>query len=204
MTITILDPMGAGLSLLATYFFTKASIHAWPISILAIVINTFLYFSKGIYGQVGLECFYLLTTLYGWFVWSQKETTKPLSITNIPKSIFWASLPIIGITIYMLSYMLKTFFDSNIAMQDATVTICSLTAQLMLCQKWIECWAIWFLVDAMIMVIHWSKGIPFHSAIHGIYLGMAILGYVRWKKQQDTQKKQQNTIPNLRHQKLIT
>lgn len=182
MTMTLLDPIGASLSLIATYYFTKASIRAWPLSIAAILINSILYWQKGIYGHLGLEMVYLLTTLYGWLYWQSKQAIKPRAITNMPKSLLLYAVPLLGIAIFVLSYLLKTTLGSQVPYWDASTTLLALCAQLMLCQKWIECWLLWFVVDALVVLLHWYKGIPFHSFIHFIYLGFAMSGYLKWKR----------------------
>jgi nicotinamide mononucleotide transporter len=183
MAITWLDPIGATLSLFATYYFTKARLRAWPLSIAAIIVNSFLYWNKGIYGQMGLEVLYFITTLYGWYYWSShKQHNIGKAITHIPKKLVLLSVPILIFFTTLLANFLQNSLSSNIPWLDASTTLLALCAQLMLCQKWIECWILWFVVDAIVVALHWYKGIPFHSAIHFIYLGLAVSGYLKWRK----------------------
>jgi nicotinamide mononucleotide transporter len=58
----------------------------------------------------------------------------------------------------------------------------------MLCKKWIECWGVWFVRDSGVVVLHWFKNIPFHSVTHFIYLIMAVMGYLKWRKIMAAQK----------------
>lgn len=183
MTLTLLDPIGAAIALLATYQFTKASFFAWPISLIAITINSYLYWQKGIYGHVGLECIYLMSTLYGWYLWIQRGPQNDhRPIRNMPQ-IGYSCLLIAGPILFILfSKGLQRYFNSDIPSWDAATTLLALTAQYMLCRKWIECWVIWFVVDALVVGLHLYKEIPFHAASHALYLGLAVLGYIRWKK----------------------
>lgn len=182
MTLTWLDPIGAGIALISTYLFTKASPIAWPLSLIAILVNTALYWQKGIYGHVGLEAIYLTSTLYGWLLWTQSKSRKYVkAIARMP----WQGYLILA-CIWPLSLVfskaLFALFESDIAYLDAITTLLALTAQFMLCQKWLECWLVWFIVDALVVGMHLYKGIPFHAASHGLYLGFAVLGYLRWSK----------------------
>lgn len=189
MNITFLDPLGALLSLSATYYYTQGSKKAWPLSIVAIIINIYLYWGNGIYGQMGLEGIYFFMSLYGWYFWSTSSQQQKHAITNMPKIIFWIGLPIVVFSIYLCTALLMKYTESNIPVIDASVTVLGLCAQMMLCRKWIESWLLWLVVDIIIVFMHWIKGIPFHSATHFIYLILAILGYISWHKKIHPQEK---------------
>lgn len=189
MTLSLLDPIGAGCSILATYYFTQARACAFPISLLAICVNSILYYQKGIYAHLGLEVTYVVSGLYGWYCWSTHSGTKLMPatrfVTRMPvlMKILFGLLALIGIPLLALG--LQTWTDSDVPYWDATTTLLALLAQWMLCKKWIECWAIWFVVDALVVILHWVKNIPFHSLTHLFYLGMAVIGYLKWRKMMD-------------------
>jgi len=177
-----LDPVGAGLSLICTYYFTQARRLAWLIGMVAIALNSILYWQKGIYGSVMLEGVYFLTMIYGLFSWSSSRKTlthrdiRFLSISQLGKLILLAVVSVI-----VLSFMLKKS-GSDIPYWDALTTTLALIAQGLLCLKYIHCWILWFIVDAMMACMQLYKGIPFHSAIHWMYLLFAVMGYLRWHK----------------------
>ncbi len=179
MSITILDPIGSFFSLFATYLFTRASVFAWPVSIGAISINLFLYYDKGIFGHAGLEIIYLITTLYGWWFWRQKKDQTSTPIIRMPQIAKKWLIALVPVAIIVQTMVLKAL-GSNIAVLDASTTILALVAQWMICRKWIECWTLWFVVDAMVVVVHAIKGLPFHSLTHFLYLGFAIRGHLKW------------------------
>ncbi len=175
-----LDPIGAGLSLICTYYFAQARRIAWFIGIAAVLLNSILYWQKGIYGSVLLECIYFLTMIYGLFSWSKKR--KTLSYGDI-RFLSWQHLVPLALIVFigtlLLSGMLR-YFGSDIPYWDALTTTLALIAQALLCLKYIHCWILWFIVDAMMAAMQFYKGIPFHSAIHWLYLIFAVLGYIRW------------------------
>lgn len=185
MNITLLDPIGACCSLLSTYYFTQARTYAFPTMLLSIVVNSILYYQKGIYAHLGLEVIYFISSVYGWYTWSHpnKVKKKPaVLISKIPLFIKIGFILFALMAIPLLAYALGRWTDSNIPYWDATTTILALLAQWMLCKKWIESWSVWFVRDSLVVVLHWVKNIPFHSATHFIYLMMAIVGYVKWRK----------------------
>lgn len=176
-----LDPMGASLSLACTYYLTAAYRSAWLIGLCAIILNAILYWQKGIYGALFLELIYFVSSIYGWYQWhaSQNRPTRAIRHLSIKEGVFFISLAMLG-TI-MIAAFLSQWTDSEVPYWDAAITAMSLIAQWLLCLKVIQCWLVWFVVDAMVASLHLYKGIPFHSIIHWIYLLLALLGYWRWQ-----------------------
>lgn len=176
-----LDFTGACLSLTSTYYFTQAKRLAWLIGLIAIILNTFLYWNKGIYAQTLLELTYFMSMIYGWFKWSSHSASS-LRIRSLRLTEGWLYAVVGSLAFVLLSQYLIAYTDSTIPYWDAICTVLSLVAQWMLCLKILQCWIIWFVVDALIAGLQFYKGIPFHSALHWIYLGMAVWGYWRWRE----------------------
>jgi nicotinamide mononucleotide transporter len=184
-TMNWLDPVGASLSLICTYYFTTTKRFAWLIGILAVALNICLYWQKGIYGTLALECIYFVSMIYGWCQWSTSKKDKNqhhLSIRylNFPQLFILSLVACLGII--FLSQGLKLWTDSDVPYWDASVTVLSLIAQGLLCFKIIHCWVLWFIVDALAASMQLYKKLPFHSAIHWLYLVLAVMGYFRWRK----------------------
>ncbi len=179
--MNLLDPIGAGLSLICTYYFTSAKRVAWILGMCAIILNSILYWQKGIYGSLILETVYFLSMIYGWYQWSHHNNNSSFSIRylSLKQVGFLVVIAVIGI---LLLGKGLTFTDSTIPYWDACTTILSLIAQGLLCLKYIHCWILWFVVDALMASLQLYKGIPFHSAIHWSYLILAVMGYIRWRK----------------------
>lgn len=183
MTVSWLDPIGACIALLCTYYFTQARRFAWCLGLIAIVINAILYYEKGIYGRVGLEFLYFVSMIYGLYHWGQAKSERtPTVISRLNRrEILQYALLATG-AIWGLAQLLQNMTNSTIPYWDATTTVLSLMAQWWLCRKIIQSWILWFFVDAMVAILQCYKGIPFHSMVHWMYLGMAVMGYYRWRR----------------------
>lgn len=171
---------------LATIFYIRINILAWPLSLIAISINLFLYCQKGIYGDMSLQFLYLGMTIYGWYQWKfggNNHAELPVqSIT--PKAA--KSLILVGIiAICLTALLLGKYTNSQVPVLDATTTVLSIIAQWLICRKVIQNWVIWFVVDSMYAGLYFYKHIPAHALLQIVYLSMAVLGYLRWKKELD-------------------
>lgn len=178
-----LDFVGASLSLISTYYFTQAKRLAWLVGLFAVTLNFMLYWQKGIYGHLLLEGIYFFSMVYGFYQWSMNVSNKPTRLIRYlsPKQIiYYILIAVFGIV--CMAQTLSAFTDSTIPYWDATTTVLSLIAQWLLCMKIIHCWILWFIVDALVALLQLYKGIPFHSAVHWVYLIMAVMGYYRWRK----------------------
>lgn len=175
-----LDLVGALLSLITTYFYIKANANAWKVGILATSLNTILYVSQGIYGQAILEGLYFASMWYGLWQWQSKSNASlKISSLSISQILTYALIAVLSVPVGTL---ILHRMGSDIAIWDATICILSLIAQWLVCKKIIQNWILWFIIDAMIIFMHFHKGIPFHAILHMIYLTMAILGYLNWQR----------------------
>ncbi|MFI4938292.1 MAG: nicotinamide riboside transporter PnuC [Candidatus Berkiellales bacterium] len=175
-----LDFAGAGMSLVCTYYFTQAKRLAWLLGMIAVLLNGLLYWSTGIYGALLLEIVLLFTMIYGWYHWSENKKALPIRSLTFNEGIAYGF--IVVLTTWIMAQGLMLWTDSEIPYWDATVTTLGLMAQWLLCLKIIHCWILWFIVDALAASLQLYKGIPFHSAMQCLYLILAVVGYLRWRK----------------------
>lgn len=177
-----LDIVGAIFSFLSTFFYVVVSELSWPIGMLATMLNGTLYGLTGIYGDMALEGIYFFMMFYGWYEWhygGKKQTKRPIQRLRWPLALFLVGIAVLGIA---LTYeVLKIYLHSEVALMDAVTTVLSLIAQWMICVKLLECWIVWFFVDAIYSVLYFDRHLPVHSSLLVIYLGMAVLGYCRWR-----------------------
>lgn len=181
--IHILDISGAILAFISTLYFVKADILAWPSGVISCMVDFTLFALTGIYGDMGLEVIYFISMFYGWYVWTHpKKNQQELPISSITNSQFWTLGSITLTSIALLTIFLGKFTNSQVPLWDASTTVLSIMAQWMICKKIIECWYVWFTVDFMYVGLYFHKGIPAHGILFMIYLGLAIAGFLNWRR----------------------
>ena len=65
---------------------------------------------------------------------------------------------------------------------DSFCTACSLVAQVFLARKVLENWLIWIFVDVVYVGVYIFKHLDLTAIMYAIYVGIALMGYVDWKK----------------------
>lgn len=177
-----LDYLGAFFSLLSTLLFVFQSYWAWPMSLLAILVNSYLYLLTGIYADMTLELFYLLSCLYGWWDWKKSADLKEFFVHRLTLKGGAGILLSIGCFYIVFSYFLKTYTHSTVVHLDAITTALSIVGQVLMCYKHIATWVVWFVADSLYVVLYGVKQLPGHVVLMIIYTGLAIWGFYRWHK----------------------
>lgn len=174
----VLDIVGAVLSLMAVFLFTRANIMAWPVSLFANVVNAYLYGLSGIYGHTALEFIYIVMNFYGWYYW-KREAEQVIQLTPLSEAV---SLLIFVVGMFPgLFYILHVYTDSTIPGLDSLTTLLNVSAAWMMCRGRVESWIAWFVVDSIYALIYWYKALPFHLVLMLIYLVLAVRGFQQWQ-----------------------
>lgn len=180
--ISLLDGVSASSSLMATYYFIRLAPCAWIISLLAICLNSYLYWKTGIYAEMGLEFIYFCTTCYGLLRWRHDDAMNDNAIQPInPKQSYWIILTLIILAL-SIEALLSHYTNSTVPIIDALTTSLSIIAQWLMCKKIITTWILWFITDGIYTYLYFLKGLPFHMVLMGVYCVMAVIGYFNWIK----------------------
>ncbi len=79
----------------------------------------------------------------------------------------------------VLTWLLATFTDSQVAFADAGTTAASLVAQYMLNRKWIENWAVWIAVDIAFVALSIATGLWIIAALYALFVVLCVGGVAR-------------------------
>lgn len=181
-----LDMFTTILGLLYIWLEYRASILLWFVGIIMPALDIYLYWSHGLYGDAGMAAYYTLAAVYGYCIWKFKKTRKQklsLPIAFMPKKQYLPAalffLAAWGITYFVLI----TWTNSTVPVLDSFTNALSFVGLWALARKYVEQWLFWIVVDAVCTVLYVHKGIPFKALLYGLYIVIAVLGYIKWRKQ---------------------
>jgi nicotinamide mononucleotide transporter len=144
------------------------------------------FFVAKIYADMGLQVYYVLISIYGWYTWSvaNKKTENDSRIKTVKSNdSLLISLAFASIILFIiLSQILIHFTDSNIPYIDAFTTSLSIVATWMLAKRYIEHWMVWIVVDAVSSFVYVYKELYFTVFLYLIYTIMAVVGLQAWLK----------------------
>lgn len=181
-----IELLGAIFGLLYIILSIKQNIWCWPVGLITSALYIYVFFVTKFYADMGLQVYYLVVSIYGWYFWmyggkSNKQDDLKISKAGFRMSAYLAlaTLVLFG----MIAFILVKFTDSEIPYWDAFTTAGSFVATWMLARKIIEHWLLWIIVDAVSLGLYIYKGLYATVILFAVYTVLAITGYIAWKKE---------------------
>ena len=168
----------------------RASIYLWITGIIMPAIYILVYYEAGLYADFGINIYYLLIALYGWFVWKtgftlfgkKRTTEQELPISRTPRSAWlWVTAAYIIAQLF-IAWLLINYTDSTVPWADSFTTALSIVGMWMLARKYIEQWWVWCIVDVASSTLYIYKGLNFTAILYAVYAIISIFGYYKWKR----------------------
>lgn len=193
--ISWLELVGTIFNIACVILVARRNILTWPVGIIAVILFGALFWQINLYADVIEQVYYLITGIVGWYLWGSvrhrdSADKKVLITTNsIKVNLLWIAG--IAATSVIASWALSnahlwapTLFPEAASLPaiDATTTIMSFAAQLLMMRRKLENWALWIVVDIVAVWLYWYKGVPFVALLYLVFLFNAVYGFVTWKK----------------------
>lgn len=155
-------------------------IWAWPASIVGVVIYIVLMARGALWGEVGLNVYYLAIAIYAWIHWQHGgQGHTELRVGRIP--LFEAGLCVLFtvLAIPTLAWVLG-MLRGSVPWLDATTNVMSIVATWMVARKYLEAWALWVVTDAVYIYLMHVREYHFYTLLYIIYTVVALAAFVRW------------------------
>jgi len=180
---TYLEVIAVVFGLLSVWFAKQEKILVYPTGIISVVIYVYLCFGAKLYADMGINFVYFVMSIYGWYMWTRKDVNKnKLSITSCNFKEYIINISAVVFFFIILSYVLLNFTDSNVPLWDSLTTSIFIVGMWLMATKKIENWIAWIIGDFISIPLYIYKGLMLTSIQFFIFLILAILGYISWKK----------------------
>jgi nicotinamide mononucleotide transporter len=183
LATTWLEIVAVLFGLLSVWYAKKENILVYPTGIISVLIYVYICFFAKLYADMGINFFYFMMSVYGWIKWTRKDHKKAtLRITSstVREHLFNFLAFIIFFVIF--SYVLKNFTDSDVPYWDSLTTAIFIVAMYLMARKKIENWTAWIAGNIISIPLYFYKGLIFTSFQFSVFLILAILGYIEWKR----------------------
>lgn len=189
-----LDILTTILGLIYIWLEYRAHIALWVIGVIMPALDIVLYWQHGLYGDAGMACYYTFAALYGFYVWKFVKTRKKkesLPIIFMPRRQYLPTIVFFFVAWAAVYYVLITWTDSTVPLLDSFTNALSFVGLWALARKYVEQWVFWMVVDGVCTFLYIKKGIPFKAMLYGLYVVIAIAGYLKWRSVAKTVKSDQ-------------
>lgn len=190
-----LEITGALAGLVYLYFSVKQNIWLWPVGLITSAFYIVVFYSSQLYADMSLQIYYLIVSIYGWHHWLLRKDNayhNSIKISTLLVKDWIIYLSVVIVLTIPFGFILLTIPQklglkpSSVPWWDAFLTAGSIVATWMIARKLLEQWLWWIVIDAISIGVFFYKGLYFTVILFVVNTLMAIIGYIRWKK--DLQK----------------
>jgi len=180
----LLEIIAASLGVVSVIFAKNENIFVFPTGIISTVIYVYICYKFILYGDMIINIYYTLMSLYGWYIWSFKVSVDNIIIST-SKAIDFVKGIFIFLSTIMIISCVYMFFDRMSYITDYLDIFTSaifFTAMWLMANKKIEHWIFWIVGNMISVPLYYVKGLGFSSIQFTIFLILAIMGYKEWRK----------------------
>jgi nicotinamide mononucleotide transporter len=182
----ILESIGIFFGFLSVWFSKRNNILVYPTGMISTSIFVYLLYSWGFIGDMLINGYYFIISIYGWFYWSQSKNGQKLnkiSIMNKCDKITIIILFVFAIIFVLYIYTLFDKLNSIIAIVDTITTAIFFSGMWLMAKRKLENWIFWIIGDIVSIPLYFYKGLVLTSFQYLVFTLIAIAGYYSWKKE---------------------
>ncbi len=168
----------------SVWFAKKENIWVYPTGLVSTIITVYLLYQASYFGDMTMNFYYSVMSIYGWYMWTKNKNQPELQITRTTKK-----EKIIGIGMFFLTmivtYLVYQFFDYKLEIPNYIDIFTSgifFAAMWFMALKKIENWTLWILGDCIAVPLFAYRGLGMLSLQYLIFTILAISAYLEWKK----------------------
>lgn len=179
----ILESLAFVFGILSVYFAKKENIWVYPTGLISTIITVYLLYQAKYFGDMTMNFYYSIMSIYGWYKWSSKDNEPELEITRTS-----TKEKLIGVGLFILTmivtYLVYLFFDYKLEIPNYIDIFTSgifFTAMWYMALKKIENWTLWIIGDLIAVPLFAHRGLGMLSLQYLVFTILAILAYIQWK-----------------------
>lgn len=164
----------------------KGKVSFYFIGFVQTVTYLFLAWQNNFYGEVIENIFYLVTMIWGIFVWKNNMTENDDGTSDITAKKFtgfqWV-LSIIGTVVatVIMGFVLNKIGSAQ-AYTDAATNVMAIFAQLLMVRRYREQWIWWIVIDLLCIKMWFVAGNWSMVAMYAAWTANCIYGWYNWSK----------------------
>ncbi|OGL34350.1 nicotinamide riboside transporter PnuC [Candidatus Saccharibacteria bacterium RIFCSPHIGHO2_12_FULL_42_8] len=199
--ISYIEFVGTIFTLASVVLVAKRNILTWPVSLVGVVLFGILFYQINLYADLFEQIYYFITSIWGWYMWkatkdiNKKDKKVEIRKNSAKENGYWllgiaVTSVIASIALANIHILLPQFFPepASLPTLDATTTVVSFAATILMMKRKLESWILWVCVDVVAIGLYWYKEVPFIALLYLIFLVIATLGFFNWRAVMREQK----------------
>lgn len=165
-------------------FLAKANkVLLYPAGIISTSIFIYILQRAGLFAEAGLNLYYLIMSIYGWYIWHRRSNEAPLAITrtNASQWLIVAGIVLLGGGVQYA--ILRFFTESTVPLWDAFVSATAWAGMWLLARRKLENWILLNISNFAAIPLLFIKNLPLTGLLTLFLFFVAFQGYYSWKKE---------------------
>lgn len=179
------EVLAASLGVINIVLIVRRSVWNYPFGLAMVSIYAALFVQPGVrlYSDAGLQIFFFVVQLYGWWNWSRAEAQSgEVEVLRLrsTQSVAWIG----AIVLASLGWggLMHRFTDAALPWLDAFIAMASVAAQLLMARRYLENWILWIAVDLVAIGVYAAKGLTLTAFLYLLFLILSVAGLMQWRR----------------------
>ncbi|MGB5296536.1 MAG: nicotinamide riboside transporter PnuC [Thermoanaerobaculia bacterium] len=192
-----LELVAVVLTLFAVYLTARQILWCWPLAMVSVTLYALVFYQAKLYADMGLQGLYFGLAIYGWWAWRHGGEDHGELYVTLATTRMRLVLVVIGAGVgILLGQTLSRFTDASLPFMDSALTSFSIVGQWMQTRKLLEAWLVWLGVDVFYVGMFLYKGLYLTAALYAVFLVLAVMGFLSWRRSMEEGRLQQATLEN--------
>ena len=181
----VLEIIGVALGLLSVVYAKKNSVLVYPTGMVSTAIFVYLLMKWSLLGDMLINAYYFIMSIYGWYYWSQKKESiyiHRVDFTNVRERQISVVLFFLSLGFIFGVYQVFDRWNNWTAYIDTLTTAIFFVGMWLMARRKVENWIFWIVGDIISIPLYFVKGLTLTSLQYLIFTIIAIFGYRAWKK----------------------
>lgn len=169
--------------IMSVYFAKKENIWVYPTGLLSTMITVYLLYQAAYFGDMTMNVYYSIMSIYGWYRWIPNTQSPELKISRTTRREKYIGFLMFCATM-IVTYLVYVFFDYTLEIPNYIDIFTSgifFTAMWYMALKKIENWTLWIIGDCIAVPLFAYRGLGMLALQYFIFTIMAIVAYLSWR-----------------------
>jgi len=176
----VLELVAAFFTVTSVVYAKKNNVLVFPTGMICTAIFVYLLLKWGLLGDMMINGYYFIMSLYGWYIWTRNVDdlpVTPISKTSPKEHLISLGIFIVTVVFVFLVYTVFDKFNHWTSYLDTLTTGIFFVGMWLMAKRKIENWIYWIVIDFVAIFLYAFRKMYLASLLFVLYLIMAIDGY---------------------------
>ena len=161
----------------------RRSVWNYPFGIAMVTLYFFIFRDAKLYSDAGLQVFFVVVNLYGWWSWSRnKAEAGEVVVQRMGTEGLLAWIAGSAIATAVWGFIMSNHTDASFPFWDASVAMLSVAGQILMTRRYLENWWWWIAVNVISIPLYLVKDLHLTAGLYALFLVLAAAGLLQWRK----------------------